>query len=367
MQMGHDYPKLVARIHQAATSSACWPELLQGITQATGAAIGGLILQGDGKAAEIVATTGADPAALQSYSQHYRALDPVIPLILTQPIGSVLTQEMVIGRSKMVRTEFYNDWLRPQGVEDCLAATVSNGETPGVLAFAVPANEHTFQRRAIELVRLLVPHLSIALWTHRHIGQLISERDAALAALEQTGRAVFFVDVQARVLSATRAAAELVQRADGLACNRTTGLYAATPDDTTALRKMIAHAAGRAGKPAHGGSLSLPRPSGAKRLLVTIVPIFQPDNSQSPVSAAMALVLVAPTGVSIRTLQELYGLTAAEARVAQLIALGRGVGATSESLQLARSTVRTHLLRVFAKTTTTRQAELAQLLAGLQK
>ena len=65
--------------------------------------------------------------------------------------------------------------------------------------------------------------------------------------------------------------------------------------------------------------------------------------------------------VSISFGRALYGMTATEAAVAGLISKGTGVKAAARKLGIAPSTVRTHLHRVFEKTETRRQAELAHL------
>ena len=64
-------------------------------------------------------------------------------------------------------------------------------------------------------------------------------------------------------------------------------------------------------------------------------------------------------------LQQLYGLTPAEARVAQAMLQGHGLDATAKILDIQRTTARTHLYRLFEKTGTHRQSELVRLLAGV--
>lgn len=61
------------------------------------------------------------------------------------------------------------------------------------------------------------------------------------------------------------------------------------------------------------------------------------------------------------TLQELYGLTNAEARVLYHVVLGRSLIETAQILELSEGTVRTHIKRIFSKTNTHRQNELLHL------
>ena len=60
----------------------------------------------------------------------------------------------------------------------------------------------------------------------------------------------------------------------------------------------------------------------------------------------------------------LYGLTEAERRVFEHVAAGRSVEQAAAALGVAGSTIRTHLLKVFSKTDTARQAELVALAAA---
>ena len=67
---------------------------------------------------------------------------------------------------------------------------------------------------------------------------------------------------------------------------------------------------------------------------------------------------------SARADNQRYGLTPAEARVALAASSGHTVGETAKLLNLFPNTIETHLRRVFAKTATARQAELARADCG---
>ena len=75
--------------------------------------------------------------------------------------------------------------------------------------------------------------------------------------------------------------------------------------------------------------------------------------------------LVAEWAPSERLLGMTFQLTAAEARLASSLAAGEGIGAASARLAISRETVRTQLRAIFAKTGTSRQAELTALLSRL--
>ncbi|MFC7738275.1 helix-turn-helix transcriptional regulator [Roseomonas sp. GCM10028921] len=67
----------------------------------------------------------------------------------------------------------------------------------------------------------------------------------------------------------------------------------------------------------------------------------------------------------MEVLRTAFGLTEAEAAVAQHVARGEGLPVVAAALGVSSSTARTHLKHTFDKTGTHRQAELAALLARL--
>ncbi|MBO0736669.1 MAG: hypothetical protein J2P48_08885, partial [Alphaproteobacteria bacterium] len=63
---------------------------------------------------------------------------------------------------KSVRTDFFNEWLRPQGVEAFLATNLLV-EHPTCTAFAVyrPYAKGDFDKIEIRLFAALIPHFSV--------------------------------------------------------------------------------------------------------------------------------------------------------------------------------------------------------------
>lgn len=70
-------------------------------------------------------------------------------------------------------------------------------------------------------------------------------------------------------------------------------------------------------------------------------------------------------GPSLSLLQDLFGLTNSEAKVAQAVGEALPIQALAEALGLSLQTVRSQLRAVFAKTGVRRQVELAVLIARL--
>jgi DNA-binding CsgD family transcriptional regulator len=164
---------------------------------------------------------------------------------------------------------------------------------------------------------------------------------------------VIIADATARPIRLNRRAGAIVARADGLYATPF-GITTAIPEETGRLRQAIAAAA------TGGARLRLSRPSGAPPLLVTVIPVR--GGGAVPCVALFVMDPGAAGAPSPALLQELFGLTAAEAVFAAEISRGDGLQAVAERLAIAPTTARTHLTRIFEKTGTRRQAELVRLL-----
>ncbi len=185
-------------------------------------------------------------------------------------------------------------------------------------------------------------------------------------ALDSIAHALLVVDGTARIVLANRAAERLLSLADGIASGPL-GLGASAASQTSALRALVAQAAGLHHETPIGGALLLDRPSGKRPLQVQLSPLSAetPWCSVAARPAVALVVVIDPedgAGAPDAALRALYKLTVAEMRVAQEVADRDGLPAVAEALGISLSTVRTHLQRVFEKTGTRRQAELVRLL-----
>jgi DNA-binding CsgD family transcriptional regulator len=110
-------------------------------------------------------------------------------------------------------------------------------------------------------------------------------------------------------------------------------------------------------------AIRVERPSGRRPLSMHIAPL-RGARGQAPVEAALVLIhdsdrhAVPPK----QRLREAYGLTAAEAGVAQLLLRGAGMPEIATELRISVETARTHLRRILGKAGVHRQSDLILLL-----
>jgi len=197
---------------------------------------------------------------------------------------------------------------------------------------------------------------------------VLSTREAVAGALPDGGiedvldwldLGVILTDAAARPLRLNRRAEAIVARADGLFA-RPSGVAAALPNETRRLHHAIDMAA------LAGTRLRVSRPSGRRPLLLTVIAVRGGAAGLRGPGPLVAIFIMDPDRGDTpdpALLQELFGLTAAEAAFAAEISRGDGLQAVAGRLAIADTTARTHLARVFEKTGTHRQAELVRLLA----
>jgi len=103
---------------------------------------------------------------------------------------------------------------------------------------------------------------------------------------------------------------------------------------------------------------------GSHERCLTVVVRSIENLSAPPDPAALVLIVDAglPLTVSELDLQQLYGLTSTEARLAILLAEGKTLDESCAEMGVRRSTGCTHLKRIFKKTGVRRQGELVALL-----
>lgn len=221
-----------------------------------------------------------------------------------------------------------------------------------------------FEQSAQRIFAVLLPHLANALSLHVRMGYAQAQVEGAHAALDAFEHAVIRMDRSGQVQFVSQAADRLlrttpeVQVKDGK-------LHMGT----VPLQQALAAAIQCVTAPPPNGrvcqSLSLQR-SGEHVFQLTLLLTPLPSSSHAEI-----MVLLTDhhrnSGARTTTLRELYHLSPAEARVADLLAQGLTVREIADQLRLNLETVRFHVKRLLAKTGSRRQAELMKLMLSLPR
>jgi DNA-binding CsgD family transcriptional regulator len=142
-------------------------------------------------------------------------------------------------------------------------------------------------------------------------------------------------------------------------------------DDNRAFQKLLAGALGAIKDPFAGraGAMRFERSTGAKHYIVMVAPVPQSHPVYSSSLPKACITVRDPLATPSRplvTLQQLYGLTGAEIRLAEHLFAGRTPEQAAGSLSIKISTARTHIAQIYRKTDVRRQSDLISLILRLR-
>lgn len=360
---------LVERLYDAVGEDQGWPIFLDALAREIEGVVPGLYVNERFTDAMLFgAVSGLDPEWGRAYDEHYKACDLRRAKIQALPSGSVFVGSALLDDRELLRSEFYNDFLRPQGYFHLIGGVpLENDDYVAALRVIRPRSAPPFGRREAALLHRLMPHLSRSLRLHRRLAAATARRDEAVEVLDWFPTGVLLLDSRGRVLGANRIAEEILAAGDGLRAG-TDGLRAAVPVESAALRRMIGVAGGAAAAvDPSGGVINLTRASHDRPLNLLVAPVRGKLLSREAPRATVVVFVTDPDrlpSTPVDRVQRWLGLTRAEASLVLQLLRGRSVDDAADALGISAHTARTQLKRALVKTSTGRQAELIRLALG---
>jgi len=361
----HRILELIDEIYDAALDSRRWPTVIESLSEVFHC-VGGALLQRDRHSAEtgFIEFGGMDAATSAAYQQYYSARSVWMPAALAGSGELVIGHELAPDKCSFERSEFYNDWLRPQRVYDAIGGVIQRSADALTVVTVLRAERAGLVTEAEQQVfARLMPHVRRAIDIHRRLYGVQLQRDGALRALDALQVGIVLTDGMSRPVFANRVAEEILRRGDGLALLRGQ-LRAARPQDSDKLASLIQGAAkttrGIGLEP--GGILSLPTSSGAA---VTV--LVSPCPRLGLLEPAALVFLGTPLRgphLQEKYVAQRYGLTPAEVKLPQALVDGGRLVDYADRAGISLNTAKTHLKQIFAKTGSRRQADLVRLIVA---
>jgi DNA-binding CsgD family transcriptional regulator/PAS domain-containing protein len=350
----------------AALDEALWPGFASSIAGIFGGNSTALRVRNtDLTAPRVISlTSNYSQIALDEYERHYWRHDLWVARGAAIGPGRVLTSEQVVEDREMERSEWAEWCHRRLNVRHMVGAVVPlSSDAIGVIGVHRSAQQGAFGETERKLLSAFLPHLRRALLVYHRLNALGIERQAAIETANRTAMAVIVADAEGRVLSANPAAERLLRQGGGL--RAVAGrLAAAEGTASERLRRLIRGAAeAAAGRGlSSGGALLLSR-AGRLPLSVLVAPL-RPTRDGFGAGTPAAILFVRcleSCRPDTASLQQLFGLTAAEAAMVVRLADGASIDEIASRAGITLNTARTHLKSAMAKTETRRQAEMVAL------
>jgi DNA-binding CsgD family transcriptional regulator len=360
---------LIGSIYDAALDATLWTEVLSRIADFVGGSAAGLLskdcLSRYGNAYFHV---GVDQSYMQQYLETYANFDPMATLPFFDVEEIVSTPELV-PYDEFRDSRFYQEWARPQGFVDAANAVLEKSVTScAYLSVIRSKTEGMVNDDMRRRMALIVSHVRRAVL----IGKVIDLRQAEAATFadvtDRLGAGIFLVDASTHIVHANVAGHRILRAGTILraASGRLVAIDAAA--DQTLRETFAAADTGVDALGVLGIAIPLIAPDG-ECYVGHILPLTTGKRRTAGVRYdAIAALFVRKAALTTPSAPEVIGktyrLTPTELRVLLAIVEVGGVPEVATTLGIAETTVKTHLGRLFDKTSTCRQADLVKLVAG---
>jgi len=355
--------KVTARIQDIVTEPGAWRNVLDEASAAAGAQ-GASLFRASLTTPDValISVSSSGQQIMERYLRddwlHRDIRTRAIPQILRTGVG---VDQYFMAPDAFEREPYYQDLLAPCGLRWWAGVGFRSGDDFWCMSLQRSAEQGYFDPDEQLQLATLCHSLTEAATISRAVGRA---RIAGMTdALELVGHPALVLDQFGRVLRENPAAARLYDPSFHVLGRR---IVAKDREAATAFSALAE--ACRSCRPigATGGQIIVRR---GERLPIVASPLVLSGAAIEPFSGGRILLLLndleAQSHPLHSSLGAVFGLTAAEARLATIIGAGESLDAACGVLRVARETARNQLKSIFAKTDTHRQAQLVALLARL--
>lgn len=350
--------ELIGRIYEAGALPDRWPATLETLAAAVGAR-GGNLIRSTGSSIRLISSPAIAELTEEFDRQGWNLQNSRVSRLIERASHPGFLTDLDLHSQDEIRSlPMYTEFLTPAGADAGAATVIQGGEDDGLVVALEAFPDHKAAHRAVPFLDALRPHLARA-------ALLSTEaRDAQAASLMHifgaAGMAVAFLNDQGKVMAATDRFAASFEDILLDSAGRLRVVDAETD-------RRLVEALGRMREHRIGSSVAIRDKQKIGRAVLHLLPAS--GNARDIFSGDFSFALLArPDNRLIPgsdIIGALFDLTPAEARIARGIAEGASPADLSRKLAVSVETVRSQLKKVYAKTSTNRQSELAALMTRL--
>ncbi|MGV8843355.1 MAG: LuxR C-terminal-related transcriptional regulator [Pseudomonas sp.] len=358
------YDELVGLCYECLLDDSAWLPMLKQLIAASGRQLGTLLFWNQRSNRSHVFSTLklCDPTGVDAYNtNHYHQLDPIKSILGLRTVGSWYHGLEDPGMQRIHCDPDYQSVHLTQGVHAISCVKLHEQADSGIyLSLLTAPGAPSPEPQQHALLQRISPHLLKAARLSEKINRLKLELSKRDLLLDRNPSPLWLLDGEGQVSYCNPSARQRMGQPGFTLYQQYGRLHYKTRD--ASLQKLIGQASGKEGA-RRAGWLRLGLAE--QDLLITPMPAEAAGNGllQKP----LVLLALLENQPQSQLLAELFQLSPAELRLAELLAQGHTPQSCAARLNVSINTVRTQLRALFRKTETARQAELVNLFARLQQ
>lgn len=348
---------LLSYIYEAAVIPEKWTDVLDRISLHVGAS-GGNLIRNTGSEISVHSSPAILDVTRDFDREGWNRVNSRVSRLVERSSHPGFLTDLDLHTLDEIRSlPMYVDFLTPRGA-DAGAATIIQGSHNDALAIAFEAfPSHDAARAAVPILDAFRPHLARAVSLSSQVAR--GKAASLVDAFDTVGMAVAVLDHAGQLMSATRSFAAVL---DDLLYDGPKRLRIADPTGDRTFIQALSKLQSGGG----GASIAIRNRWNEGRAVLHLMPARR--EARSIFSSAWSFAVLGKPGNRLvpgsNIIGALFDLTPAEANVAHAIANGEIPSEIAVAFGNSVETVRAHLKKVFQKTSTRNQAELALLVTN---
>ena len=297
---------------------------------------------------------------------------PMIPsneMYMTVELDHSFSQLQQMPEEEFHKTEFYQQWVKPQGLRDnSMTMAINRGDRLGALVTLTYENTPPTTDAERQLFSTLSPHIRRSLMISGIVDEGKHKLQLYRELLDRVKTAVMIVSHDAKLVYANEHGERLLSDGSNIT-TRHGKVLPANAAIASGFSEALARACAASDSLLGTHGNGIPLPSKDKLPAVCYVLPLGTSERRRSLGPGLAAIFVSTHATSVppslEVLSALCGLTAREARVALMIADGMSQQEAAIKLNVSLNTLHTHLTHAYQKTATSGQQDLAKFVSKL--
>jgi hypothetical protein len=211
------FSALTDLLYESAIQPEKWPQFLRKLRSVLRGGVAALLSQDmQSNDVPLLVGDGHDDAFSKSYEQYYASKNLVVQGSFKKPPGSVSTLYELVDRQTFERSEYYNDWLRPQDLHFGFGAIVQRDNRMQTnLTLLRSKRSGNLTVAELELVRRLAPHVKRALAIRSVLNASHRQQRITDEIVVSQGIGMLLLTGRGQVIYANEEADRILKQVDG--------------------------------------------------------------------------------------------------------------------------------------------------------